>query len=177
MKYKKGRIKPQRKTPDEFRVQCLRIVPLNLSKGNITPKNLRNMKKWKHGTRWQKRYVLHKSVLRNEQELARTVRKYWGYGDFKICLFSYRLPNKNGRKDQYGKLRKFTWGFVPRARILISEGYNAKTDEDFIYVFSEMQMKKLPFWEETGKGVKENQEDLQGISHGELINKDDFVSL
>ena len=172
-----GRIDPDRKQPDMFMVQCYEIVKLDLEHTSIRPSLLKGMKKWKYGTRWRKRYKLHKSKLCNEEVFATTIRDMWGYGEFKACFFSRREPNKYNRRDRDGNLRKFTWGFKPRIRIIIKPGYNTETQEDFEYEIKECLMHKLPFWE--GKKPRDNNEksEITGTSYGKLLDNDDIIKL
>ena len=176
-RYKVGHIAPSRKDPDTFMVQCLEVAPLNLSSTRIPARLLKGMKKWKHATHWKKRHPVHKSELFNEEVLARTVRNKWGYGDFKICFFSRREPNVYKRKDKNGKIRPFTWGFKPRARVLIKAGYNPTTQEDYEYHFSEMLMHKMPFWEGKKSHINKEPENLTGSDYGGLMDKDEFTRI
>jgi len=130
-------------------VQCLRIVR-NKQLDKLLLKNWQRkvLLDYKYFTRWSKRYKLSKDELYDEHTLAATIRKYWGYGEFKVCFFDSYMKNKWGRRDKYGKLRKRTMGFAPRCHYLIKEGYNIDTDEDYLYEFypEDNKMHLMPFW-------------------------------
>lgn len=141
-------------------VRPLKILSVNevLSGKIMSAKRLKALKKFKYFTRFQKQFYVTSDEIDTEESMAKFVRNYYGYGIFKLCFFSWYNPNKWGRKDKNGNLRKKTRGMTPRAKVTIKEGFNSKTGEDFVYLFDPKEMKMGSFWFWKGKSKKKKED-------------------